>query len=136
MIRTALRAWGLSLAALLAAGAGLSAVSASASGTTLLRLSIAAAVLSVFAALVALLTTERDDRTWWRCLIWGGAVPLAVGLATGGLAATAEGSLAAGALALAPWLAGVLAAAGLGRWLPTLGIAVPWRRREPTQLPW
>ena len=80
MIGIGLRAWGFSLVALLAACAGLAAVSASASSTSTVRLSIAAAVLSVFAALVALLITPRDERTRLRSLLWGGLVPLVVGI--------------------------------------------------------
>jgi hypothetical protein len=125
----ALRAWGFSLVALLAACAGLAAVSSSASGTSMVRLSIAAAVLSVFAALVALLITPRDERTRLRSLLWGGLVPLLVGVGTGLLAGSA-GGLVPGLLALLPWLAGVLAAGLLGPVLPAVRLPLLGRRGE------
>ena len=127
MIRIGLRAWGFSLVALLAACAGLAAVSASASSTSTVRLSIAAAVLSVFAALVALLITPRDERTRLRSLVWGGLVPLVVGIGTGLLAGSA-GGIVTGLLALLPWLAGVLVAGLLGPLLPSVRLPLLQRR--------
>jgi hypothetical protein len=127
VIRIGLRAWGFSLVALLAACAGLAAVSASASSTSTVRLSIAAAVLSVFAALVALLITPRDERTRLRSLVWGGLVPLVVGIGTGLLAGSA-GGIATGLLALLPWLAGVLVAGLLGPLLPSVRLPLLQRR--------
>ena len=119
MIGIALRAWGFSLVALLAACAGLAAVSASASSTSTVRLSIAAAVLSVFAALVALLITPREERTRLRSLLWGGLLPLVVGIVTGLLAGSSGGAVS-GLLALLPWLAGVLVAGLVGPMLPSV----------------
>ena len=119
MIGTALRAWGFSIVALLVACAGLATLTASSSNTSLLRLAVAASVLSVFAATMALVMTERSARTRFRCLVWGGAVPLAVGLGTALLAGSA-GGFGSGVLALLPWLAGGLAAVALGPWVPTL----------------
>lgn len=128
---TAVRAWGFSLVALLVAGAGLATLTASSSSTSLVRLAVAASVLSVYAATVALLMTNQLERTRLRCLVWGGAVPLAVGIATALLAGSA-GGLWSGLLALLPWLAGVLAAVLLGPWLPTLRL--PTRRhRQPVE---
>ena len=127
MIGIALRAWGFSLVALLAACAGLAAVSASATSTSTVRLSIAAAVLSVFAALVALLITPREERTRLRSLLWGGLVPLVVGVGTGLLAGSA-GGFVPGLKALLPWLAGVLAAGVLGPLLPAVRLPLLRRR--------
>ncbi len=132
-MRTALRAWGFSLVALLVACAGLASFTASSSSTSLGRLAVAAAVLSVFAAAVALIMTRQSERTRLRCLIWGGAVPLAVGIATALLAGSA-GGLVAGLLALLPWLAGVLAAVVLGPWLPTLRLPALRRRDRVERL--
>ena len=124
---TALRAWGFSLLALLVACAGLATLTASSSSTSLVRLAVAASVLSVYAATAALLMTQRSERTRFRCLVWGGAVPLAVGIATALLAGSA-GGFGSGLFALLPWLAGVLAAVLLGPWLPTLRL--PTLRRQ------
>lgn len=127
MIRVALRAWGFSLVVLIAACAGLAAVSSSASGTSTVRLSIAAAVLSVFAALIALLVTPRDERTRRRSLLWGGLVPLVVGLGTALLAGSAGGAVT-GLLALLPWLSGVLVAGLVGPVLPSVRLPRLGRR--------
>ena len=125
---TALRAWGFSLVALLVACAGLATLTASSSSTSLVRLAVAASVLSVFAATVALLMTQRSERTRFRCLVCGGAVPIAVGIATALLAGSA-GGFGSGLFALLPWLAGALVAVLLGPWLPTLRLPTLWRRR-------
>jgi hypothetical protein len=131
MMRTALRAWGFSILALVVACAGLATLTASSSSTSLVRLGVAASVLSVYAATMALLMTKRAERTRFRCLIWGGTVPLAVGVATALLAGTAGGP-GSGMLALLPWLSGVLAAVLLGPWLPTLRLPT-LRRRRPAE---
>jgi hypothetical protein len=124
---TALRAWGFSVVALLAACSGLATLTSSSSSTSLVRLAVAASVLSVYAATAALLMTKRSERTRLRCLVWGGAVPLAVGIATALLAGSA-GGFGSGLLAVLPWLAGVLAAVLLGPWLPTLRLPTLRRR--------
>ena len=131
MIGIALRAWGFSLVALLVACAGLAAVSASASSMSTVRLSIAAAVLSVFAALVALLITPRDERTRLRSLLWGGLVPLVVGSGRACWPGRPAGSYA-GVLALLPWLVGVLAAGLLGPVLPSVRLPLLRRREAET----
>ena len=130
---TALRAWGFSLVALLVACAGLASFTASSSSTSLGRLAVAAAALSVFTAAVALIMTRQSERTRLRCLIWGGTVPLAVGIATALLAGSA-GGLVAGLLALLPWLTGVVAAVVLGPWLPTLRLPALRRRDRVERL--
>jgi hypothetical protein len=132
-MRTALRAWGFSLVALLVACAGLASFTASSSSTSLGRLAVAAAALSVFTAAVALIMTRQSERTRLRCLIWGGTVPLAVGIATALLAGSA-GGLVAGLLALLPWLAGVVAAVVLGPWFPTLRLPALRRRDRVERL--
>lgn len=124
---TALRAWGFSVVALLVACAGLATLTSSSSSTSLVRLAVAASVLSVYAATAALLMTKRSERTRLRCLVWGGTVPLAVGSATSLLAGSA-GGFGSGLLAVLPWLAGVLAAVLLGPWLPTLRLPALGRR--------
>ena len=128
---TALRAWGFSVVALLVACAGLATLTSSSSSTSLVRLAVAASVLSVYAATAALLMTKRSERTRLRCLVWGGTVPLAVGIATALLAGSA-GGFGSGLLAVLPWLAGVLAAVLLGPWLPTLRLPA-LRRRHPAE---
>ena len=124
---TALRAWGFSVVALLVACAGLATLTSSSSSTSLVRLAVAASVLSVYAATAALLMTKRSERTRLRCLVWGGTVPLAVGSATALLAGSA-GGFGSGLLAVLPWLAGVLAAVLLGPWLPMLRLPALGRR--------
>ena len=128
---TALRAWGFSVVALLVACAGLATLTSSSASTSLVRLAVAASVLSVYAAMAALLMTKRSERTRLRCLVWGGTVPLAVGIATALLAGSA-GGFGSGLLAVLPWLAGVLAAVLLGPWLPTLRLPA-LRRRRPAE---
>jgi hypothetical protein len=119
MIWTTVRAWGLAVLALLAASAGMSVLTASSSSTSLVRMDIAAAVLSIYAAAIGLLLTERAERTRLRCLLWGGTVPVLVGLGTAALVVATAGAVA-GLLALLPWLTGALAAWGLGPYLPEL----------------
>ena len=124
--RTTLRAWGTSLLALVVAGAGLFALASSSTTTSLLRMAVAAGVLSLFVSAAGVLVTPADARTRLRCLAWGG-LPLVVGAATAVLVASDAG--AGGALAaLVPWLVGPVAAAFLGFRLPSLRL--PGRRRE------
>ena len=127
-MRPALRAWGFAIVALMVACAGLATLTASSSSTSLVRLGVAASVLSVYAATMALLMTKRSERTRLRSMVWGGAVPLAVGIVTAVLAGSA-GGFGSGLMALLPWLAGVPAAVLLGPWLPTLPL--PTLRRRP-----
>ena len=129
-MRIALRAWGFSLVALLAACAGLASVSSSAASTSMTRLSVAATVLSVFAAVAALLVTPRDERTRLLSLLWGGLVPLVIGIGTAVLVAS-SGGLLLGLLALLPWLAGVLVAGLAGPVLPSFRLPRLRRRSEP-----
>jgi hypothetical protein len=131
-MRIALRAWGLSLVALLAACAGLASVSSGTSDPSMIRLSVAAVVLSVFAALVGLLITPWEERTRLLCLLWGGMVPLLVGTGTALLAGSAGGPVS-GLLALLPWLAGVLVAGLVGPYLPSVRLSL--RRRDPVDRP-
>ena len=125
----AVRAWGFSVMALVAACAGLASVSSGAADTSTVRLSVAAAVLSIFAALVALLITPQEERTRLRSLLWGGLVPLLVGVATA-LVAGSSGGTVLGLLALLPWLAGVVVAGLLGPVLPSVRLPLLRRRDE------
>ena len=129
MIWTTLKAWGLAVLALLAASAGMSVLTASSSSTSLVRMDIAAAVLSTFAAAIGLLLTERAERTRLRCLLWGGTVPVLVGVGTAALVVATAG-VGAGLLALLPWLTGALAAWGLGPYLPELRLPRLLRHRS------
>jgi len=104
---------------LVAAGAGMSALTASSSTTSLVRMDVAAAVLSTYAAVIGLLLTKRAERTRMRCLLWGGTVPVLVGVGTAVLVVAIAGA-GAGVLALLPWLTGALAAWGLGPYVPDL----------------
>lgn len=128
-MRIALRAWGFSLVVLLAACAGLASVSSSAASTSMTRLSVAATVLSVLAAIAALLVTPRDERTRLLSLLWGGLVPLVIGIGTALLVAS-SGGLLRGLLALLPWLAGVLVAGLAGPVLPSFRLPRLRRRNE------
>jgi hypothetical protein len=122
--RTTLRAWGTSLLALVVAGAGLFALASSSTTTSLLRMAVAAGVLSVFVSAAGVLVTPAEGRTRLRCLAWAG-LPLVVGAATAFLVAGDAGPV--GALeALLPWLVGPVAAAFLGSRLPALRL--PTRR--------
>jgi MFS family permease len=132
MIRIALRAWGFSLVALLAACAGLAVISSSAASTSMVRLGVAAAVLSGLSAAAGLLVTDREQRTRLRSLLWGGLVPLLVGIGTAVLAGSAGGPVL-GLLALLPWLSGVVVAAVLGPVLPWVRLP-RLRRREVDRL--
>jgi hypothetical protein len=114
-----LRAWGLAVLSLVAAGAGMSVLTASSSTTSPVRMDIAAAVLSAYTAAIGLLLTERAERTRLRCLLWGGTVPVLVGVGTAALVVAIAGP-GAGMLALLPWLTGALAAWGLGPYVPEL----------------
>jgi len=134
VIWTTLRACGLSVLALVAASAGMSALTASSSTTSLVRIDIAAAVLSTYAAGIGLLLTDRAKRTRLRCLLWGGTVPVLVGLGTGVLVVSTAGA-GAGLLALLPWLTGALAAWGLGPYLPELRLPRLLGHRSATDRP-
>ena len=114
----ALRAWGFSLVALLGGCAGLASVSSGAASTSMTRLTVAATVLSVYAAVAGLLVTPREERTRLLSLLWGGLVPLVIGIGTALLAGSA-GGLVTGLRALLPWLAGVLVAGLAGPVLPS-----------------
>lgn len=119
MMRTTLRAWATSLVALLVASAGLFAVSAASTTTSVARMAVAAAVLSALATAAALLVTDPDERSVGRRVLWGGAVPLVVGLATVLVVAAAAG-LGAALLAGLPWVLGTALICTVGGRLPDL----------------
>ncbi len=116
---TALRAWLVGLVAVGLAGAGVTSLAAGSAVTSLTRMSLAAGVLAAYTALVALLVTARDERSWARCLAWGGLVPLLIAVITAVLVAGAEG-WAPALLAAVPWLVGALPVCLAGPWLPAL----------------
>jgi hypothetical protein len=117
MIKNLLAGWTAALLALIIAGAGMSATLSGSATTDPVRLSFAAILLSCYAALVGTVLTERTDRTWLRCLVWGGGIPILVAWLTMIVVAADAGPLA-GTLAGAPWLAGPLLVALIGRRLP------------------
>ena len=117
--RISLVCWGLSLITLVAAAGGLSALTAGSTSTSLPRMAGAAAVLSLVSGFSGLLLAPRAQRSRGRCLLWGGAVSVLVGLGTALLVAGAAGPLAALWAAL-PWLAGPLLVWSAGPWLPAM----------------
>ncbi len=135
MIRTALRAWAFAVLALIAASAGMAALTASNSTTSLVRMAVAAAVLSGYTGAIAVLTTQRSARTRIRCLLWGGTVPLLVGIGTGLLVGASAGG-AAGLWAALPWLTGVLVCGLFGPWLPSLRLPRVRRRAAVVRPPY
>ena len=116
---TAVRAWSVALVAVALAGAGVTSLAAGSAVTSLPRMSVAAGALAAYTAVVALLVTPRRERTWRRCLWWGGLVPLVIAIVTVVLVASRVG-LAPAILAGLPWLVGALPVCLAGRWLPAL----------------
>lgn len=123
----ALRAWLVALVAAGLAGAGVTSLAAGSAVTSPTRMSVAAGVLGAYTAVVALLVTPRDERTWARCLWWGGLVPVLIAAVTVVLVWGSVGPAAA-ALAGLPWLLGALPVCLLGPWLP--GLRAPRLRRR------
>lgn len=117
MIKNLGAGWAAALVSLIIAGAGMSATLSGSATTEPVRLSFAAALLGCYAALVGVVVTERADRTRLRCVLWGGGIPILVGWLTAVVVA-ADAGPAAGLLAGAPWLAGPLLVALIGRRLP------------------
>ncbi len=115
----AVRAWLVGLVAVGLAGAGVTSLAAGSAVTSLGRMSVAAGVLGAYTAVAALLVTPRDERTWVRCLWWGGLVPMLIAVVTLVLVAGRAG-LAPAALAALPWLVGALPVCLVGPWLPAL----------------
>ena len=118
MIKNLLVGWAAALLALIIAGAGMSATLSGSATTDPVRLSFAAVLLSGYASLVGIVLTERADRTRLRCLIWGGGIPILVAWLTMIVVAADAGPLP-GIIAGAPWLAGPVLVALIGRRLPT-----------------
>lgn len=128
MSSIAVRAWLVALVGLALAGAGVTSLAAGSTVTSLTRMAIAAAVLSAYTALVALIVTPRAERTARRCLWWGGLVPGMVAIATAVLVAASSGLLR-GLLYASPWLLGALVVCLAGPWLPALPPLPRLRRR-------
>jgi hypothetical protein len=116
---TAVRAWSVALLAVGLAGAGVTSLAAGSAVTSLPRMSVAAGALAAYTAVVALLVTPRQERTWRRCLWWGGLVPVVIAIVTVVLVAGRVG-VAPAVLAGLPWLIGALPVCLVGRWLPAL----------------
>ena len=127
MIRLTLLAWLVSGSALALACVGVATVTAGSPVTSLARMALAAAVLAAYTAAVGILVTRRNSRTRRRCLMWGAAVPAAVGLITAAAVTTAAG-IGPGLLSALPWLGGALLVAALGPRLPELRLPA-WARR-------
>ncbi|MBO0812118.1 MAG: hypothetical protein J2P23_08735 [Microlunatus sp.] len=114
-------------AALIAAGLGLSQWVAGSGPSAQTQFGVAAAVLSLYTAVVSLLATDRDERTTGRSLLWGSAVPLAVAMITAAAVLTRTQELS-GLLAALPWLAGPALSVPLGLVLPDFLRFGAWRR--------
>lgn len=114
-------------AALAAAGLGLSHWVSGAGPSAQTQFGVAAAVLSVYTSVVSLLATDRDDRTIWRSLLWGGAIPGVVALLTA-VAVVGRTHAAVGMLAALPWLVGPAVSIPAGRLLPDFLRFGAWRR--------
>ncbi|HVK35603.1 MAG TPA: hypothetical protein VM428_08075 [Microlunatus sp.] len=128
MRSTAVRAWLVGLVAVGLAGAGVTSLAAGSAVTSLTRMAVAAGALGAYTAVVALLVTPRTERTWRRCLWWGGLVPVVIAVVTMVLVAGRVGPGPA-VLAGLPWLLGALPVCLLGPWLPALP-PLRLRRRE------
>ncbi len=119
MIRLTLRVWVVSALALAAASAGVAALAADSPVTSLARMALAAAVLAAYTAAIGIVVTRRSVRTRRRCLLWGAAVPSAVGLISA-TQVTAAAGIGYGLLSALPWLGGALLVSVLGPLLPEL----------------
>lgn len=131
MTSIAVRAWLTAVVAVALAGAGVTSLAAGSAVTSLTRMAVAAGVLGAYTAAVALLVTPRSERTWRRCLWWGGLVPVVIAVVTSVLVGGQSG-LAAGAVFGLPWLLGAVPVCLAGRWLPALPPLPRLRRRTET----
>lgn len=135
MIKQTARAWGLAVLALFAAAAGMVSLIAGNSVVSTPRMAAAAGVLAAYAAAVAVVVTDRAERTRLRCLVWGATVPALVGVANAALVVATAG-VGRALLTAVPWLVGSLLVSAFGPALP--GIRLPaWlrRRRNPDPEP-
>jgi hypothetical protein len=119
MIKIAVRAWVVSALALAAAGAGLAALAAGSPVTSLGRMAVAAGVLAAYTATVGIVVTNRAARSRRRCLLWGAAVPTAVGMVNA-IWVTMAAGISQGLLSSLPWLGGALLVSMFGPLLPEL----------------
>jgi len=127
----AVRAWLTAVVAVALAGAGVTSLAAGSAVTSLTRMAVAAGVLGAYTAAVALLVTPRSERTWRRCLWWGGLVPVLIAVVTVVLVGGQSG-LASGVVFGLPWLLGAVPVCLAGRWLPALPPLPRLRRRMET----
>lgn len=135
VIKQTVRAWLIAAVALCAAAAGMVSLIAGNSVVSTTRMGVAAAVLAAYAAAVAIVFTDRAERTRLRCLVWGVAVPLLVGVVNAVLVVPAGGAGRALVTAL-PWLIGAVLVSIFGPSLP--GVRAPAflrRNREPEPEP-
>ena len=131
MTSIAVRAWLTAVVAVALAGAGVTSLAAGSAVTSLTRMAVAAGVLGAYTAAVALLVTPRSERTWRRCLWWGGLVPVVIAVVTVVLVGGQSG-WARGPVFGLPWLLGAVPVCLAGRWLPALPPLPRLRRRtEP-----
>jgi len=119
MIKTTVRAWVVSAFALAAAGLGVAALAAGSPVTSLGRMALAAGVLAAYTAAVGIMVTSRAARSRRRCLLWGAAVPTAVGLLNA-IWVTMAAGISQGLLSALPWLGGALLVSMFGPLLPEL----------------
>ena len=131
MTRQTVRAWLVAVVALFAAAAGMVSLIGGNSVVSTARMAAAAAVLAAYAAAVAIVFTNRAERTRLRCLIWGASVPVMVGMVNAVLVTAAAGPGRA-AITTLPWVIGPLLVGFFGPSLP--GVRLPAflrRNRDP-----
>lgn len=116
------RAWLFAVVALFVAAAGMVSLIAGNSVVSTTRMGAAAGVLAAYTAAVAIVFTDRAERTRLRCLVWGATVPVLVGVVNALLVLSAAGAGRA-LVTVLPWLVGSVLVSVFGPSLP--GVRLP-----------